>query len=156
MVDFGCGTGHWSVALAKQIGDSGKVYAVDIQKEMLEAAKSRAEALGLLNIEIVRGDIDEEKGSGLSDGIADMVLLSNILFQADKKENMAKEALRILKKDGEAVVIEWDQSDASLGPPKRLRLKTEDTQRIFLEAGFVFKDDFPAGEHHYGLLFKKP
>lgn len=154
-VDFGCGTGHWSIALAKQIGESGKVYAVDIQKEMLEATKSKAEVLGLQNIEVVRGDIDEEKGSGLSGGIADFVLLSNILFQADKKDGMAREASRILKSGGEVAIIEWDQSDVSLGPPKRLRVGVEDAKRIFLEAGFVFKDDFPAGEHHYGLLFKK-
>ncbi|MCR4284183.1 MAG: class I SAM-dependent methyltransferase [Parcubacteria group bacterium] len=154
-VDFGCGTGHWSVALAKQVGDIGKVYALDIQKEMLEATKSRAEALGLLNVEVVRGDLDEENGSNLSSGIADFVLLSNILFQADKREVMVKEASRVLKSGGEVAIIEWDQSDVPLGPPKQLKLKPEDARRMFLEAGFVFKDDFPAGEHHYGLLFKK-
>lgn len=154
-VDFGCGTGHWSVALAKQIGGTGKVYAVDIQKEMLGATKSRAEVLGLENVEVVRGDLDEEKGSNLSAGIADLVLLSNVLFQADKREGMVKEAFRVLKVGGEVVIIEWDQSNVPLGPPKQLKLKMEDARKMFLEAGFVFKDDFPAGEHHYGLLFKK-
>jgi len=154
-VDFGCGTGHWSVAIAKEIGNSGKVYALDIQKEMLEATKSRAETLGLENVEVIRADLDEENGSKLSPGIADFILLSNILFQADKREQVVKEAFRVLKSGGETAVIEWDQSDMLLGPPKQLKLKMEDTRRIFLEAGFVFKDDFPAGEHHYGLLFKK-
>ncbi len=154
-VDFGCGTGHWSVALAKEVGDSGKVYALDIQKEMLEATKSRAESLGLENIEVVRGDLDEEKGSGLSSEIADLALLSNVLFQADKREAMVREAFRVLKSSGEVAVIEWDESEVLLGPPKQLKLKMEDARRMFLEAGFVFKDDFPAGEHHYGLLFKK-
>lgn len=154
-VDFGCGTGHWSVAIAKQVGDTGKVYAIDIQKEMLEATKSRAEVEGLLNVEVVRGDLDEENGSGLSPMMADFVLLSNVLFQADKREAMVKEALRILKNGGETAIIEWDQSDVPLGPPKQLKMKMEDVRKMFLEAGFVFKDDFPAGEHHYGLLFKK-
>ncbi|PIR58027.1 MAG: hypothetical protein COU71_00870 [Parcubacteria group bacterium CG10_big_fil_rev_8_21_14_0_10_38_31] len=154
-VDFGCGTGHWSIALAKQIGDSGKVYAVDIQKEMLEATKSRAEALGLLNVEVVRGDLDEDNGSGLSSDIADFVLISNVLFQADKREGMVKEAFRVLKSGGEVAIIEWNESDIPIGPPKQLKLKMEDARKMFLESGFVFKDDFPAGEHHYGLLFKK-
>jgi len=155
VVDFGCGAGHWSIALAKQVGESGKVYAIDIQKEALEAAKSRAETLGLDNVEVIRGDLDEVNGSSLSAGAADFVVLSNILFQADKREGMIKEAFRVLKSGGEAAIVEWDQSDTVIGPPKELRLKMEDARRMFLESGFVFIDDFPAGEHHYGLLFKK-
>jgi len=49
VMDIGCGAGFASLGLAKMVGEAGKVFAVDLQPEMLELGKKRAEKAGLLN-----------------------------------------------------------------------------------------------------------
>ena len=40
IADFGCGSGHWTIILARAVGPSGKVFAVDVQETALEATRS--------------------------------------------------------------------------------------------------------------------
>ena len=49
VMDIGCGAGFASLGLARMVGEAGKVFAVDLQPEMLELVKKRAEKAGLLN-----------------------------------------------------------------------------------------------------------
>ena len=51
--DFGAGSGHYALMAAKIVGDKGRVYAVDVQEDVLRALKSEASAKGLHNVEIV-------------------------------------------------------------------------------------------------------
>lgn len=145
VADFGVGTGHWSMAMAKYIGDDGKIYSIDIQKDILARLKTHAEEEGIENLETVWGDVDEEQGTGLADGIIDFVLMSNILFQSEKKDGVAREAFRVLKKGGKAAVIDWTD-----------KVDKQTAKKIFLEQGLIVLEEFEAGEQHYGLLFKKP
>ena len=154
VADFGCGSGYYSLAAAKAVGHSGIVYAVDIQKNLLEAVKSAAEARHLNNIEIIWANIEGEKGCHLASGVADFVIVSNILFQAESKEKIAKEAFRILKDNGRAALIEWN-SLAKFGPKQGMALAKEEAQKIFIKEGFKLEREFLAGENHYGLMFKK-
>jgi ubiquinone/menaquinone biosynthesis C-methylase UbiE len=160
VADFGSGSGAWALAAARFVGPDGKVYAVDVQKEILSALKSRADTEGFLNIEIVWGDIESQGGSGLADESVDFIIMANVLFQADKKEEMVREAFRVLKEGGRLGLIDWGETGLpghgfGGGPARAMRIFKNEAKKIFLEAGFVFQDEFEAGEHHYGLLFKK-
>ena len=155
VADFGCGSGHYSVEAAKIVGKSGKVYAIDVQKEMLEAVKSRSEAEGLDNLEIIRADLELSEGSHLASGIADAVIMSNILFQSEDKNAIAEEAFRILKVGGKIAVIEWDKRAGKIGPSPELRVSAEDARKIFEKAGFNSEGEFEASESHYGIIFRK-
>lgn len=156
VADFGCGAGHFSIEIAKRIGHDGLVCALDVQKEVLEALKSRAKLEHLLNVSFGRVDLEADKGSLLADNLVDMVLISNILFQVEKKDAVAREAFRVLKTQGKLVVIEWESTESNLGPPKNLRLEKSAVRDIFLGVGFVFVNEVDTGGSHYGLIFKKP
>ena len=95
--DFGSGSGFMALSLAKKVGDSGIIYAVDILDSALETLRAKANALGLANIQTLRGNLEVPGGSGLNDESQDLVLLVNILFQNDKKDAIAREAKRVLK-----------------------------------------------------------
>lgn len=164
--DFGCGAGHFSIEIARRAGKEGIVYAFDVQEEVLEALKSRAILEHLPNIETSRVDLETEKGTRLTDGLLDVVLISNMLFQAERKDIVAKEAARVLKSGGRAIVIEWKMSannpelgqaqyGASLGPLKEMRVAKETLQDIFIKAGFVVNKEFEAGDSHYGVVFTR-
>ncbi|OHA00472.1 MAG: hypothetical protein A3C07_01285 [Candidatus Sungbacteria bacterium RIFCSPHIGHO2_02_FULL_47_11] len=102
-------------------------------------------------------NLEEPGGSHLKDGYMDFVVMSNALFQAESKEVVLEEELRILHPGGRMALIEWDDAASGvLGPPPHLRIKKDDLQRRVQEIGFLSERAFGAGAHHYGLLFAKP
>jgi FkbM family methyltransferase len=155
VADFGCGSGHYTIAAAKRVGEKGRVYALDIQKDLLQAMKSTVELNNLKNIEIIWADLDLSQGSRLADNSVDFVIISNILFQAENRQQITKEALRILKDGGGVAVIEWDREGGKTGPLLEKRVAKEEARNIFLEQGFKLEKEFQPGDNHYGLIFKK-
>ena len=156
VADFGSGSGHYVLAVAKKMNNSGVVYAIDIQKNLLEAVKSEAVKRHLSNVDIIWADIESKEGTKLANGTLDFAIASNILFQIGDKEALAKEIFRTLKKGGRAAVIDWSASFGGAGPaPKEVASKTE-AERIFIQEGFLEEREFPAGDNHYGIIFKKP
>ncbi|KKS34039.1 MAG: hypothetical protein UU96_C0009G0001, partial [Parcubacteria group bacterium GW2011_GWC2_42_13] len=77
--DFGCGAGYFSLALAKEVGSQGRVYAIDIQKEVLEVVRNRAKSRHCSNISTVLADLEIAGSSKLKNELADFVLIANIL-----------------------------------------------------------------------------
>jgi ubiquinone/menaquinone biosynthesis C-methylase UbiE len=134
VADFGCGSGHYTVAAAKRVGDTGRVYALDVQKDLLQAVKSTAELNNLKNIEIIWADLDIPLGSRLADNSVDFVIISNILFQTENRLQITKEALRILKDGGKVAVIEWAaEGEPRQGREKKVEVGPPLSQRIAKE-----------------------
>lgn len=156
VADFGAGAGFFTIPIARAVGSEGRVYAIDIQKESLEVVKAKARLEHLLNIEYVWGDLEAPGGSKIKDESADFVIISNILFQAEKRQEVLREAFRVLTGGGRCAVIEWDESKFSFGPPMELRVSKRTAQASALSVGFEQEKEFEAGTHHYGLLFRKP
>ena len=154
MADFGAGTGAYTVEIAKRV-DNGKVYAVDINQELLKNVSNDAQKNGLSNVEVLWGDIEAPGGSKLADGAVGLVVLSNVLFQTDNKEGVVAETKRVLKPGGLALVVEWGDSFGGLGPAPKDVLKKETVSKLFLNNGFALYNEIDAGEYHYGLLFRK-
>ncbi len=152
IADFGCGAGYFTILLAKLTGKEGTVYAIDVLTSALDSVRGKAKFASLFNIETIRGNLEKAKGSSLKDASSDVVILANVLFQSPDKPAILKEAKRVLKSSGKAVVIEWKE-DASFGPETRYRIGKEALKSMAKEAGFVLEKEFPAGSSHYGLVF---
>lgn len=155
VADFGAGSGHYALAVAARVRNSGQVFAVDVQKDLLSKLQSTAREKGFRNIEVVWGDLDKPKGSKLRDSMVDAVIVSNILFQSAHKDEVAKEAFRILKPAGEVMVIDWSDSWGNLGPTPESIVSEDEAKTVFESAGFKFGRSFPAGDHHYGMILTK-
>ncbi len=157
VADFGCGSGHYTIEAAKKVGKSGKVYAIDIQQEMLSFVRSQAKLMGLINIETVWADLETANATNLRENSVDLVIISNILFQAENKKQIIQEAFRILKSGGKTAIIEWDVENQAgiFGPQIEKRITSQNVKDLFAESGFIFEKEFNPGEHHYGLIFKK-
>ena len=154
IADFGSGSGAYSLALAKK-NPLGKVFAIDIRKEMVEHLGSVAQREGINNLRVIWGDIDEEKGSRLRDGSVDFVFLTNTLFQLEDKKACIIEAKRILKTEGKILIVDWQESFGNIGPHED-HVVSESTARLLVEEnGFLFEKDIQAGEHHYGFIARK-
>lgn len=152
VVDLGAGSGFYSFEAAKRVGNSGRVYAVDVMKDLLERMRSIAISNGLRNIEVIWGNCEKIGGTKLSEGIADRVIASNILFQIEKPDDFVLEIKRILKAGGKVLIIDW--SEVSALSPKKI-VTSSVAQMLFEKAGFKLDQSFNAGDHHYGLVMNK-
>ena len=155
VADFGSGSGFYATTAARLVGDKGKVFAVDIQKDLLTRLKKDAAGKKLLNIEIIWGDLEKAGGAKLKDGSVDRAIISNLLFQIGEKENLVKEAARALKPNGKVLAIDWTDSFGGLGPQEKDVFGKAAAQTLFETAGFVLERTIAAGAHHYGLVFAK-
>ena len=150
--DFGCGSGFFSLALARAVGDNGRVTAIDVMKEPLESVHARAEAAGLKNIDMVRADLEVLGGTKLADGSQDCVLMKNVLFQSQKKSAMLAEAVRVLKPGGKLAVIDWARGRGGFGPPDDLRSSEEDAKMLCTTAGLQIGGSLPVDGYHFGFI----
>ena len=155
VADFGSGSGHHAKALARAVGDKGRVYAIDIQKDLLTKLKNEARGEGLMNIEVIHGDLEKPNGTHLKDGSIDAVVISNILFQIKDKAPVIKEAARILPKGGILLVVDWTDSFGGMGPQGDALFPKSNAETLIQEAGFQVLKEIDAGAHHYGILGKK-
>ncbi|MFA5841858.1 MAG: methyltransferase domain-containing protein [Candidatus Paceibacterota bacterium] len=155
VADFGSGVGSFTVPVAKRVGASGHVYAVEINKELVGAVKAAASREKLSNVEVIWGDIEAPNGTRLSDSSVGLVILANVLFQVENKEGVLKEVTRILKTRGYALVLDWKESFGGLGPKQGDVVSEGDARKLFLNSGFSLYNEIEAGEYHYALLFQK-
>ena len=155
VADFGAGSGAYSFAASRRAGGTGHVYAVEVQKDLLERLKLEAKQKHVGNIEVVWGDLDTLGGSQLKDNAMDAVVLSNVLFQAENRGAMIGEAHRVLKPEGKVLFIEWTDSFNNLGPLKDQVVPEASARSMFSGAGFRVMPMFTAGAHHYGFIAKK-
>jgi len=153
VAEFGCGPGNFVISLAKRL-DEGLVYGLDIQEAPLSSLKSRALLENITNVQLIRCDLESQKGSTLSNSSLDLILIPNVFFQSEDKDAIMVEAKRVLKDDGKLVIIEW-LPQATQGPIEG-RISAKEMEELAEKAGFKLEKEIDAGEYHYGLVFKKP
>lgn len=152
VADFGCGYGTFTIPAAKII--AGKIYAFDIEPEMIDVVKRKAKTLNLGNVEAIQRDFISE-GSGLRDESVDYVFLFNVLH-LEKPELLLNESHRILKQGGKVGIIHWNyDSTTPRGPPMAIRPRPEQCRRWAESVGFVFEQKFDLKPYHYGLVLNK-
>ena len=154
--DFGAGTGHYARAAAAVVGHSGKVYAIDIQEDVLKHIKLNTHDHHKSIIETIWGDVEKPGGSHLRDGSLDAVLLANTLFQVEHREGLLEEIRRTLKSGGKLMVVDWAGSYGGMGPVPEQVVSEHDAEAFFINGGFHKVKSFRAGPHHYGILFTAP
>lgn len=154
--DFGAGSGHYARAAAAIVGSKGKVYAVDVQEEVLKHLKLNAHAHHQSIIDAVWGDIEKLGGSHLRDASLDAVILANTLFQIENRDTLLAEIRRVLKPDGKLLVVDWAGSYGGMGPAASQVVSEHEAEGFFINGGFHKVKSFRAGPHHYGIIFTAP
>lgn len=155
VVDFGCGYGTFTIPAARIV--RGVVHAVDIELEMVEVTKAKAEREGLANVRAYQRDF-VAGGTGLPPASVDYVMLFNILH-AECPDVLLQEAARILKASGLLAIIHWRFDPTTpRGPSMEIRPRPEQCRDRAVEQGFVLLDpgiiDLPP--YHYGMVLELP
>ena len=154
--DFGAGSGHYARAAAAVVGHSGKVYAIDVQEDILRHIKLTTHEHHQNIIETIWGDVEKPGGTHLRDASLDAVILANTFFQVEHRDALLGEIKRVLKSGGKLMVIDWAGSYGGMGPTSEQVVPEHDMEAFFIEGGFYKVKSFRAGPHHYGILFTAP
>jgi ubiquinone/menaquinone biosynthesis C-methylase UbiE len=111
VADIGAGVGYMSLRLAKRVGPSGKVYANDLQPEMLAKLRENAAKAKLTNIVTVLGDVADPK---LPPNTMDLVLLVDVYHEFSQPQQMLRKIRETLKPDGRLVLLEYRAEDPNV------------------------------------------
>ena len=135
IADIGAGSGYYSALLSRAVGATGRVYATDIQPEMLTLLKQRIDRDALANVQLVLGTETETR---LPDNSIDLALMVDVYHELAQPQAFLKSVRRALKKDGRLVLIEFRKEDPRV-PIREEHKMTVKEARLELEAeGFIF------------------
>jgi len=140
VLDFGCGTGTYTIPAARLVGDEGKVYALDMRKKALDEMEDKARKDGLKNI--VRLETSGGVKIPLGSKTVDLILLIDVLHEIDDREGLFEEAYRVLKPGGALIVY-----------PMHLAREMRRIEKLAAARGFRLEDRKFQGRI---LLFRKP
>ncbi|KKQ62219.1 MAG: rRNA (Adenine-N6-)-methyltransferase [Parcubacteria group bacterium GW2011_GWE2_38_18] len=154
---LGCGSsGHFVFPAAQLVGKKkGIVYAVDILKTVLERVTRLAKQDNYSNVVPIWSDLEIFNATKIEAGSLDVVLLINILYQSHKRVEILREAIRMLKKDGRVLIVEWKNIASPLGPPVEERVNINLLHTAAPKLGLKLEEEFQAGQFHYGVVFNK-
>ena len=154
--DMGAGSGHYAIALSGLVGPQGRVYAIDIQKEVLTHLQGTLEQKNIKNVDTICGDIEKPGGTMLRAHILDAVVLSNVLFQIENKQAVVDEIKRVLISGGKLLVSDWAGSYSGMGPASEHIVTENAAEKLFITGGFHKVKSYRSGPHHYSILFTCP
>ncbi|SIS98587.1 class I SAM-dependent methyltransferase [Salimicrobium salexigens] len=147
ILDFGAGTGYFSIPAAKRI--KGNVYALDIDSNMLEIIKEKASEEKVANIVPVHGNMDALR---LPVGSIDMIIASLVLHEIQPLEPLLQQMNSVLEKEGYLICLEIQpEGNAEKSP----RITMEGMEKVMKEAGFQVKEKFFPAESIYMLVAQK-
>lgn len=129
VADLGAGSGWFTVRLARRVGPNGKVYAQDVQPEMLEAIKPRVDREGFRNVLYVRGEPDDPR---LPPNVLDTVLIVDSYHEFPNPVALLKRLGASLKPGGRIGIVNFTTEGGGPGPPLSQRA---DAQKVVDEAG---------------------
>jgi ubiquinone/menaquinone biosynthesis C-methylase UbiE len=137
VADIGAGSGYYTVRLSDAVGPAGRVFATDIQPEMLALLRKRLDARkeGANNVELVLGTPTESK---LPDGAIDLALMVDVYHELAQPQVYLRSLKRALKSDGRLVLIEF-RKESEWVPIREEHKMSVREARMELEAeGFTF------------------
>ena len=111
VADVGAGSGYMTVKMAKRVGPTGKVYANDIQPQMLSMLRQRLDKAKIANVELVLGGYDDPK---LPANTIDLILMVDVYHEFSQPQQMLRRMHESLRTGGRMVLLEYRKEDPSI------------------------------------------
>jgi len=153
VADVGAGTGYMTLRMAKRVGPSGKVWANDIQPEMLRRVRRNAAKEKLSNVETVLGTESDPK---LPAGQMDVILLADVYHEFSQPQKMLQRMREALKPTGRLVLLEYRKEDPSIPIRPEHKMSVQEVQIEVEAEGFHLEQVTESLPRQHIFIFTKP
>ncbi|OOP56543.1 MAG: hypothetical protein AYP45_08655 [Candidatus Brocadia carolinensis] len=133
VADIGAGSGYLTAKLSERVGESGLVYAVDIQQEMIDYTKKKLMDRGLKNVVAILGDVNDPK---LPPEKTDTIILLSTYHEIARPIEFVKKLKLALKPRGKLAILEFTD-ESPIGPPLKFRLPEDVVMHEMQQADFT-------------------
>jgi len=149
VADLGAGGGWFTIRLAMRVGPNGRVYAQDIQPEMIGAINRRVDREGLKNVKTVLGTADDPQ----LPAPVDVVLIVDAYHEMDDPQTLLRNVRKSLKPGGRLGIVEFTKNGHGPGPPMEERVDPERVIRDAQAAGLRLESHGNFMRYQYLLEF---
>jgi ubiquinone/menaquinone biosynthesis C-methylase UbiE len=151
VADLGAGGGWFTMRLANRVGPNGKVYAEDVQQQMIEAINRRVRRAALKNVKTVLGTATDPRLPAKLDA----VLIVDAFHEMEQPVTMLRNIAEALKPNGLIGIIEFKKDGLGPGPPIEERADPERVIRDAEAAGLRLKSRETFLRYQYMLVFAR-
>ncbi len=152
VADVGAGVGYFSIRMAKRVGPDGKVFATDVQPEMLRLLRERAAKAKVHNVETVLGTEADPK---LPKSAMDVILLVDVYHEFSQPQSMLRKLKSALKPDGRLVLIEYRKEDPRIPIRPEHKMSVEEVKAEVGAEGYQLDKIIEDLPRQHIFLFKK-
>jgi ubiquinone/menaquinone biosynthesis C-methylase UbiE len=150
IADIGAGSGYFTFPLARRVGESGKVYAVDVSPDMILQINRRIRDLRSTNVVSVLSDADDPL---LPSASVDRFFFCDSWHHIENQPKYLSQIKKLLKPRGEIVMIDFHKKELPVGPPLRMKIAREDLIRQMNDNGFRLTREHTFLPYQYFLVF---
>ncbi len=148
-IDVGCGTGFFTLPAAQMIGNSGKVFALDINASFITKLQERANIEHVNNLSVIVGRAEDLV---LCDQCADIVFFGIVLHDFQDAAKVLENAKKMVKASGMLVNLDWKKKPMDFGPPLKIRFDEQTAAGLIKSAGFKIESTRDNGPYHYIIM----
>jgi ubiquinone/menaquinone biosynthesis C-methylase UbiE len=152
VADVGAGVGYFTIRIARRVGPQGKVYAVDIQPEMLTRLKDRADKAEVTNVEPILGTESDPK---LPKGQIDLVLMVDVYHEFSQPQRMLRRIGQALKPDGRLVLLEYRKEDPHIPIRSDHKMSVDEARDEVQAEGYKLEKVLHDLPRQHILIFRK-
>jgi len=150
VADVGAGSGYFTFRLAHQVGDKGKIYAVDVSPDMILHINRRIRELKVSNVISLLADPDDPL---LPDRSVNRFFFSESWHHIENQTKYLALMKRMLKPGGEIVMIDFHKRESPVGPPLSMKIAREDLIKQMETNGFRLTKEHTFLPYQYFLVF---
>jgi len=150
--DVGAGVGYMTARLARRVGPNGKVYANDIQPEMLEQLRKNMARESIGNVTTVVGAEDDPH---LPPSTLDLVLLVDVYHEFSKPQAMLRKIRESLKPEGRLVLLEYRKEDPKVPIREEHKMSVKQVRTELEPEGFRFDKTIETLPQQHILIFRR-
>ncbi len=152
VADVGAGVGYNSLKMAQRVGPSGKVYATDIQPQMLRMLADNAREAGVENIKLIRSAADDPR---LPENQIDLALMVDVYHECSDPEATLRGLRKALKPGGRLVLVEYRGEDPEVPIKPEHKMTLRQVRRELEPQGFVFKESLEFLPWQHIIIFER-
>jgi ubiquinone/menaquinone biosynthesis C-methylase UbiE len=152
VADVGAGVGYFTVRLAKRVGPTGKIFAVDVQPEMLSTLRQRAAEAKLTNIQPI---LSSESDPRLAENCCDVILMVDVYHEFSQPQAMLQKLRRALKSDGRLVLLEYRKEDPHIPIRSEHKMSVAEAKAEVEAEGYKLDEVLKDLPRQHILIFRK-